>query len=112
MSTNVQALPKSLEGDGDLFTLTNTEAYPLDSQSLCALQLTWTTADITGDFQLQASVDGTTWENTGSTVAAGGANGTNLFLLVDVPYRLIRLNFSITAGTAGTFTLKASAKKP
>ncbi len=63
-----------------------------------AIQAIWTGVPV-GDLQLQVTVDGTTWFNQGSSVAAGGAAGDAVFTEKDAPWLKARLIWDFTSDT-------------
>ncbi len=63
-----------------------------------AIQAIWTGVPV-GDLQLQVTVDGTTWTNRGSSVAAGGAAGNAEFSESNAPWLAARLIWDFTSDT-------------
>ncbi len=62
-----------------------------------AIQAVWT-GEPFGDLQLQVTVNGVTWTDQGSSVAAGGAAGNAVFSEV-APWEQARLAYVFASGT-------------
>ena len=81
----------------------NSDACPVAGPQNFAVQVTWTATPL-GVLQLQASNDGTNWENLGASWYFGGAANTHIFNVLGRAYAFIRLQTVLTSGS-GTISV-------
>ena len=74
-------------------------------QDNISYQITITSSDSTGTFNLQASNDGLTWINTGNTILAQAANDTGLIQINQWPNNFMRLSYTPTIAGTGTCSI-------
>lgn len=99
----------------------NSNPIPMEQEEMCAIQAVWTGTPV-GNFTIEVSCDDgaltpsgvptgiTNWSTyTGSTVAAGGADGDFTWLIADLPVKWIRLKYTHTSGT-GTLNARLNGK--
>lgn len=94
----------------------------MEQEYMCSIQAVWTGSP-TGNFTIETSCDVgavdphtglptgiNNWDTyTGSTVAAGGAAGSNTFRINVLPDRWVRLKYTHSSGT-GTLNARMQAK--
>lgn len=88
----------------------NSAALDLQTLAMAAFYIAWTGTP-NGTFQIQGSLDGTNWVNTGVSVAAAvGSADSRLVNLVDLAYRYVRVQYT-NASSTGTLTVDGMAKE-
>ena len=95
-----KASPKRLLTDFDLDTTGNSPAENASALSKFGIQLIWAGVSPDGSIQMQISNDdGTTWEDRGSPVTTGGADGSGFVEELNVTFELFRFAYTRTSGT-------------
>lgn len=83
---------------GDMSGSIQSTPVPLVAHRHLAVQAVWTGVPV-GNLQLQVTVDGITWTDQGSPVAAGGGAGDAVFSETNAPWLQARLAYVFTSGT-------------
>lgn len=96
----------------------NSDAIFIEQECLISIQIEWTAGSPVGDFTLETSCDVgpatgiTNWTTySGSTQAAGGATGTFVWRVANIPDRWIRVTYTRTSASgtlAGRFQAKGA----
>lgn len=88
----------------------NGPAINTSRMRILTMQAVWTAGSVppVGNYTVQASNDGTTWDELGGTsYAAGGAAGSATWTIVDLGPKFYRLKYTRSAdGTGATVTVK------
>ena len=96
--------PLHLMVDGDMGGSITGTAFPITWLDNIGVQFVWTaTGSPVGNFTLEATIDGTNWEDLGILIAAGGGAGHYLQSLNQMPFDKIRAKY--TRSSAGTGAL-------
>ena len=83
---------------GDMSGSIQSTPVRLVAHTHLAIQAVWTGVPV-GDLQLQVTVDGVTWTDQGSSVAAGGDAGDAVFSEANAPWAQARLAYVFVSGT-------------
>lgn len=89
-----------------------TTSFEVLNYNQCAVQIIWTSLNTAvGTVKLQASNDGTNWENlTALPYTMTSANDNHIFNMYEIGYAFMQVNYAAVSNTAGQVTVKTVRK--
>lgn len=96
--TSVPTVVLAAESMGASFTLPALNGARVSSLKAFSIALRWTGTPV-GNFQLQASHDGTNWFDRGGPISAGGAAGDHLFEEPEAFFNNVRIDYARGSST-------------
>lgn len=89
----------------------SSDSIPVGDYTVGTIQVVWASITGTGSFKLQASNDGTNWNDiSGATGSTSGAAGSTSFHQSSLPGLFIKLIIT-SAASAGTLDITATLKR-
>lgn len=87
-----------------------TSAIDMEHQIGISVQVDWAATTASAVLTLQASNDGNTWHNLGSTVTINNNSGTSMLYATDFHYKFARVDINHNSGTITNLKLHVLSK--